>query len=152
MADLSQPTNPLASADDHLARLLAPQEESWFRSLHRDIKELIHPPKLPPLEVTWEPANPIVPSQALLLTSWSNVIKTPKVFLPDKVKPVITPASPGLSMPQPVAPDPETVAFVYDLERDMLRDLRRSRRRERFLMVVFAAELIVLVGGFFWHR
>src|SRR6202171_2694512 len=55
MADLSQPTNPLASADDHLARLLAPQEESWFRSLHRDIKELIHPPKLPPLEVTSKP-------------------------------------------------------------------------------------------------
>src|SRR5579864_9198707 len=55
MADLSQPNNPFASADEHLARLLAPEEESWFRSLHRDIKDLIHPPKLPPLEVTSKP-------------------------------------------------------------------------------------------------
>ena len=49
-------------------------------------------------------------------------------------------------------PDPEKVAFVYDLERDMLRDLRRSRRRERFLIVLFAAEVMVLVAGFFWHH
>jgi hypothetical protein len=126
---------------------------AWWSTLLRSLADSVAPEKLPPLEVTWEPANPIVPSQALLLTSWSNVINTPKVFLPDKVKqPLITPASPGLSMPQPVAPDPETVAFVYDLERDMLRDLRRSRRRERFLILVFAAELIVLVGGFFWHH
>jgi hypothetical protein len=34
----------------------------------------------------------------------------------------------------------------------MLHDLRRSRRRERFLMVLFAAELIVLIGGYFWHH
>jgi hypothetical protein len=125
----------------------------WWSSLLRNLADSVAPEKLPPLEVTWEPANPIIPSEALLLTSWSNVISTPKVFLPDKAKPVITAASPGLTMAEPVAaPDPATVAFVYDLERDMLRDLRRSRRRERLLMVVFAAELIVLIGGFFWHH
>lgn len=124
----------------------------WWSTLLRSLADSVAPEKLPPLEVTWEPANPIIPSQALLLTSWSNVINTPKVFLPDKMKPVITPVSPGLTMAQPVAPDAETVAFVYDLERDMLRDLRRSRRRERFLMVVFAAELIVLLSGFIWHH
>jgi hypothetical protein len=125
----------------------------WWSSLLRSLADAIAPEKLPPLDVTWEPANPIIPSQALLLTSWSSVISTPKVFLPDKAKPVITPASPGLSMPEPVAaPDPATVAFVYDLERDMLRDLRRSRRRERFLIAVFATELIVLGAGSFWRH
>jgi hypothetical protein len=125
----------------------------WWSSLLRSLADSIAPEKLPPLDVTWEPANPIIPSQALLLTSWSSVISTPKVFLPDKAKPVITAASPGLSMPDPVAlPDPATVAFVYDLERDMLRDLRRSRRRERFLIAVFTAELIVLVVGSFWRH
>jgi hypothetical protein len=125
----------------------------WWSSLLRSLADSIAPEKLPPLDVTWEPANPIIPSQALLLTAWSNVISAPKVFLPDKAKPVITPASPGLSMTEPVAaPDPATVAFVYDLERDMLRDLRRSRRRERFLIAVFAAELIVLVVGSFWRH
>ena len=68
------------------------------------------------------------------------------------MKPVLTAASPGLALPEAMAPDPEKVAFVYDLERDMLRDLRRSRRRERFLMVLFAAEVVVLIGGVFWHH
>ena len=125
----------------------------WWSSLLRGLADSMAPEKLPPLDVTWEPANPIVPSQALLLTSWSNVISGPKIFLPDRAKPVITAASPGLSMPEVMTPpDPEKVAFVYDLERDMLRDLRRSRRRERFLIVLFAAEVIFLVGGFFWHH
>src|SRR5581483_589744 len=42
--------------DYHLQRLLAADvEEPFFRSLIRNIKELIHPPKLPPLEVTSTP-------------------------------------------------------------------------------------------------
>lgn len=57
MADLPQPNNPsFSNADEHLNRLLAPEvEENWFRSLHRNIKELLNPPKLPPLEVTSKP-------------------------------------------------------------------------------------------------
>jgi periplasmic protein TonB len=43
-------------ADIHLQRLLAADvEEPFYRSLFRNIKELIHPPKLPPLEVTSKP-------------------------------------------------------------------------------------------------
>jgi TonB family protein len=30
-------------------------EEPWFRSLYRNIQEMIHPPKLPPLQVTSQP-------------------------------------------------------------------------------------------------
>jgi periplasmic protein TonB len=55
MADLSQPKNPLEDPDQHLARLLAPTGEPWYRSLYRNIQELIHPPQLPPLEVTSKP-------------------------------------------------------------------------------------------------
>ena len=125
----------------------------WWTSLLRGLADAVAPEKLPPLEITWEPANPIIPSQALLLTSWSNVISTPKVFLPDKAKAVIPAASPGLAMPEPIASaDPAAAAFVYDLERDMLRDLRRSRRRERFLIVLFAAEVLFLLSGFFLHH
>ncbi|MBV9506068.1 MAG: energy transducer TonB [Acidobacteriia bacterium] len=57
MADLSQP-NPLAnSADDHLNHLLAPAEleQPWYRSLYENVRELIHPPKQPPLQVTSHP-------------------------------------------------------------------------------------------------
>jgi periplasmic protein TonB len=42
-------------ADIHLQRLLAAEEEPFFRSLIRNVKEAIHPPKLPPLEVTSKP-------------------------------------------------------------------------------------------------
>ncbi len=43
-------------ADDHLARLYAPTvEEPWFRSLFRNIREIIHPPQLPPLQLTSKP-------------------------------------------------------------------------------------------------
>lgn len=60
---IPQPPNPegvpeakLTAADDHLNRLLiAEVEEPWYRSLVRNVKELINPPKLPPLEVTSKP-------------------------------------------------------------------------------------------------
>ena len=41
--------------DIHLARLLAADEEPFYRAFFRNIKETIRPPKLPPLEVTSKP-------------------------------------------------------------------------------------------------
>ena len=56
MADLSQPNNPLTSADDHLSRLLVSEiEDPWYASFIKNVKEFINPPKLPPLEVTSKP-------------------------------------------------------------------------------------------------
>ena len=43
-------------ADDHLSHLLAPELETpWYQSLIQNVRELIHPPQLPPLEVTSKP-------------------------------------------------------------------------------------------------
>jgi periplasmic protein TonB len=44
-----------SDADDHLKRLLAAEGEPFLRSFIRNVKEAIHPPKLPPLEVTSKP-------------------------------------------------------------------------------------------------
>lgn len=57
MADLSQPNNAFPpDADDHLSHLLIAEiEEPWYRSFYRNLKELINPPKLPPLELTSKP-------------------------------------------------------------------------------------------------
>jgi protein TonB len=53
MADLSQPNNPF---DDHLSRLLPPEiEEPFYKSFLATIRDLIHPPQLPPLEITSKP-------------------------------------------------------------------------------------------------
>ncbi|MGA2269665.1 MAG: energy transducer TonB [Bryobacteraceae bacterium] len=57
MADLSQPhdLHP-TTAEDHLSRLLVDEvEEGWWSSLSQNIKDLINPPKLPPLVVTAKP-------------------------------------------------------------------------------------------------
>ncbi|HZT32024.1 MAG TPA: energy transducer TonB [Bryobacteraceae bacterium] len=51
MADLTQ-----SPGDFNLNRLLAPELEiPWYRSLVQSVRELIHPPQLPPLEVTSKP-------------------------------------------------------------------------------------------------
>jgi periplasmic protein TonB len=48
--------NPPGKNDEDLNLLLASDvDEPFFRSLARSIKEMIHPPKLPPLEVTSKP-------------------------------------------------------------------------------------------------
>jgi hypothetical protein len=45
-----------SGADEHLRRLLVPGvEEPWYRSLYRNLKEFLNPPKLPPLVVTSRP-------------------------------------------------------------------------------------------------
>src|SRR5277367_7196586 len=43
--------------DDHLDRLLlaADAEIPWYKSLYENVKELLNPPKLPPLELTSKP-------------------------------------------------------------------------------------------------
>jgi periplasmic protein TonB len=45
--------------DDHLRHLLAPAaiELPWYKSIVQGIKDLINPPKLPPLEVTSQPVE-----------------------------------------------------------------------------------------------
>ena len=44
------------SPDIHLQRLLmAGSDVPWYKSFAQNIKELINPPKLPPLEVTSKP-------------------------------------------------------------------------------------------------
>ena len=50
---------PPVTPDAHLDRLLIPTDisEPWYKSMVRGIRELVNPPKLPPLEVTSRPAE-----------------------------------------------------------------------------------------------
>jgi TonB family protein len=44
------------TAEDHLARLLAPDTEiPWYKSIYQNVRELVKPEKLPPLELTSKP-------------------------------------------------------------------------------------------------
>src|SRR5271154_4027439 len=48
-------SQPDPNADLHLERLLAAGEEPFYKTFWKDLKEFIHPVKLPPLEVTSTP-------------------------------------------------------------------------------------------------
>jgi len=52
--------NPAEDPDTHLQHLLTPQslDAPWYSTILTGIKELIHPPELPPLEVTSKPVDP----------------------------------------------------------------------------------------------
>ncbi|HUJ23093.1 MAG TPA: energy transducer TonB [Bryobacteraceae bacterium] len=46
----------IPAADEHLDRLLTPSiEEPWYHSFAQSIREIFHPPQLPPLQVTSKP-------------------------------------------------------------------------------------------------
>ncbi|MGA3098098.1 MAG: energy transducer TonB [Bryobacteraceae bacterium] len=56
MADLANPNNTSSNSGDNLSRLLITQlEEPWYHSLVLSVRDLIHPSKLPPLQVTSKP-------------------------------------------------------------------------------------------------
>src|SRR5579862_6186250 len=51
MGSTGMPDTP----DLHLDRLLSNVEQPWYKSFVQNVREAIHPPKLPPLEVTSKP-------------------------------------------------------------------------------------------------
>jgi len=153
----TQPPLQLESRPVDVGELLGDEiARPWWTSLVRNLADRIAPEKLPALQLESKAYNPFVPSDALLLTNWSNVIDGPKIFLPDPARP--SQAAPALVLPVLPRPEPMQVEFVNDLERDLRRDLRNSRLRQRFLMAVFAAEVVFLfagryiLSGHFLHR
>jgi len=60
-ADLSQLSNPIPpnELEDNLSRLglITQLEDPWYRTLIESVRELIHPPKLHPLDVTSKPVE-----------------------------------------------------------------------------------------------
>ncbi len=53
--NLNKTGTPQDDPDVHLQHLLAPPELPWYKTLIQNVQELIHPPKLPPLEITSKP-------------------------------------------------------------------------------------------------
>src|SRR5260370_12514837 len=77
----------------------------WWGSLLRNLADRVAPETMPALHLTSKPILDIIPKSWILLPMWSEVVDTPKVFYPDKLKPtdVLRPAN-----LQPVAVPVET--------------------------------------------
>jgi len=124
----------------------------WWSSLLRNLADRLVPERQPALELTAKPVNDVIPKAWMFLPAWSEVISTPKVFYPDKPKPaegarpeIVRPALPPNSSSEGQRPrDP--------LQAGLLRDLRRSRIRQRVWIGMAAAQAIYLLVIAFWPQ
>jgi len=121
----------------------------WFSSLLRNLADRLVPEKLPALELTSKPVANIIPETWILLPAWSEVISTPKVFYPDKPKPIGPSASAPALKPAGVV-EGEHVRSANPTEAGLLRDLRRSRIRRRIWITMAAAQAVYLIAIVLW--
>jgi hypothetical protein len=115
----------------------------WWGSLLRNLADRVAPETQTALSLTAKPILDIIPKSWILLPMWSEVIDTPKVFYPDKPKPTEAPRTVNL---QPVALPPEKRDIVPELTAaDLLRDIRRSRIRQRIWIGLATAQFVYMV-------
>jgi len=121
----------------------------WWGSLLRNLADRVAPETLPALNLTSKPILDIIPKSWILLPMWSEVVDTPKVFYPDKPKPADAVRAVNL---QPVAmPAKKMEALVEALVKEptaaeVLRDLRRSRIRQRIWVGLATAQILYLTA------
>jgi hypothetical protein len=117
----------------------------WWGSLLRNLADRVAPESQPALNLTAKPVLDIVPKSWITLPLWSEVVDTPKVFYPDKPKPADAVWS---SNPRPAAlPAPPREALVREpTAADLLRDLRRSRIRQRIWIGLAAAQILYMAA------
>jgi hypothetical protein len=115
----------------------------WWGSLLRSLADRVAPESQPALTLSAKPISDIIPKSWLLLPLWSEVVDTPKVFYPDKPKPVDAARPMNL---QPVSVPVEKRDPVPELTAaDLIRDIRRSRIRQRIWISLAAAQVVYMV-------
>jgi len=116
----------------------------WWGSLLRNLADRVAPEALPALNLTSKPVLDIIPKSWILLPLWSEVLDTPKVFYPDQPKPAEVRS---VSL-QPVALPPEKreALVIEPTAADLLRDIRRSRIRQRIWIGLAAAQILYMVA------
>jgi hypothetical protein len=115
----------------------------WWGSLLRNLADRVAPETQPALNLTAKPILDIIPKSWILLPLWSEVVDTPKVFYPDKPKTADAVRPVNL---QPVALPPKPMDPVVELTAaDLLRDLRRSRMRQRIWIGLATAQIVYVI-------
>jgi len=117
----------------------------WWGSLLRNLADRVAPEAQPALNLTSKPILDIIPKSWILLPMWSEVVDTPKVFYPDKPKTADAVRAVNL---QPVALPPKKleVLVTEPTTADLLRDLRRSRVRQRIWVGLATAQILYMVA------
>jgi len=125
----------------------------WWGSLLRNLADRVAPETQPALNLTSKPILDIIPKSWILLPLWSEVVDTPKVFYPDQPKPADAVRPVNLqplalragkrdALAEALAKEPTTA--------DLLRDLRRSRIRQRIWIGLATAQVLYMAAMAFW--
>ena len=117
----------------------------WWGSLLRNLADRVSPETMPALNLTSKPILDIIPKSWILLPWWSEVVDTPKVFYPDKPKPAEG-VRPVNLLPVGLAEDKRVDPVAELTAADLLRDLRRSRIRQRIWIGLATAQILCLTA------
>ncbi len=141
----SLPPLELESRPIDVGELIADQlSHFWWGSLLRSLADRVAPESLPALDLTAKPVEDIIPKSWILLPLWSEVVDTPKVFYPDKPK-SLEPSRPlSVQAAEAIAVKPERTV-VEPTSADLLRDIRRSRIRQRIWVSFAAAQVVYMI-------
>ena len=152
IAPETQPPLELESTPVDVGELITDQlSHFWWVSLLRNVADRVAPEKMPALELTAKPMSDVIPQSWLLLPLWSEVIRTPKVFYPDK-RAAETVSRPPQPRPVVVNPDPRLDGTADPRPAGLVRDIRRSRIRLRIWIGVAAAQIAYLILLTFWPK
>jgi len=121
----------------------------WWGSLLRNLADRVAPESLPVLELTAKPVADIIPKSWMLLPPWSEVIDGPKIFYPDKPKPAEVPRTMAMK-PAPLPAEVERAKIADPTAASLLRDIRRSKIRQRIWIGLAAAQAAYLIVATFW--
>ena len=116
----------------------------WWGSLLRNLADRVAPETLPALHLTSKPILDIIPKSWILLPLWSEVVDTPKVFYPDKLKPADA-LRPANLQPVPLPVEKREALVAEPTAGDLLRDIRRSRIRQRVWIGLATAQVVYMV-------
>lgn len=117
----------------------------WWGSLLRNLADRVSPEAEPALNLTAKPIPDIMPKSWILLPLWSEVVDTPKVFYPDKPKPADA-VRPAVLQPVAMPAERRDAPAAEPTTADLLRDIRRSRIRQRIWLGLAAAQILYMVA------
>lgn len=145
VAPQDRPPLELTSSPVDVGELLGDDlSHGWWYSLLGGLRDRLSPERLPALELTSESFKPYEANTWLQILDWSNLIDTPKVYLPDAPRAAVAYAPVELppAIPAKVA---EFAPAILAAQMQFRRDISRSRLRQKVWISLVAAEIAFLV-------